>query len=81
MIELIKWTLGFVTLMMAYILMVVATANAAETTYAEIIDQTEYRDANNRINEIHSVATRSHNQLLYYPTISCFSRISCCYNH
>ena len=39
MIELIKWTLGFVTLMMAYILMVVATANAAETTYAEIIDQ------------------------------------------
>jgi len=39
MIELIKWTLGFVTLMMAYILMVVATANAAETTYAWIIDQ------------------------------------------
>jgi hypothetical protein len=39
MIELIKWTLGFVTLMMAYILMVVATANATEPTYAGIIEQ------------------------------------------
>ena len=39
MIELIKWTLGFVTLMMAYILMVIATANAAEATYARIIEQ------------------------------------------
>ena len=39
MIELIKWTLGFVTLMMAYILMVVATANATEPAYAGIIDQ------------------------------------------
>ena len=39
MIELIKWTLGFITLMVAYILMVVATANAAEATYAGIIDQ------------------------------------------
>ena len=38
MIELIKWTLGFVTLMMAYILMVIATANAAEATYAGIIE-------------------------------------------
>ena len=39
MIELVKWTLGFVTLMMAYILMVIATANAAEATYAGIIEQ------------------------------------------
>ena len=30
MIELVKWTLGFITLMMAYIIMVAATANAAE---------------------------------------------------
>ena len=39
MIELVKWTLGFITLMMAYIIMVAATANAAEATYARIIDQ------------------------------------------
>ena len=39
MIELVKWTLSFITLMMAYIVMVVATANATEPTYAGIIDQ------------------------------------------
>ena len=39
MIELVKWTLGFVTLMMAYILMVSVTAYAAEATYAGIIKQ------------------------------------------
>ncbi|MDB2639021.1 hypothetical protein N9Y91_08495 [Alphaproteobacteria bacterium] len=39
MIELVKWTLGFITLMMTYILMVAATANAAEANYAEIIEQ------------------------------------------
>ena len=38
MIALIKWTVGFITLMMAYIVMVVATANAAEATYAGIIE-------------------------------------------
>ena len=38
MIELVKWTLSFITLMMAYIVMVVATANAAEATYAVIIE-------------------------------------------
>ena len=39
MIELVKWTLGFITLMMAYILMVVVTANASAAPYAWIIDQ------------------------------------------
>ena len=39
MIELVKWTLGFITLMMAYILMVAVTANASAAPYAEIIDQ------------------------------------------
>ena len=39
MIALIKWTVGFITLVMVYILMVVATANAAEATYAGIIEQ------------------------------------------
>jgi len=39
MIELVKLTLGFITLMMAYIIMVAATANAAEATYARIIEQ------------------------------------------
>ena len=39
MIELVKWTLGFITLMMAYIIMVAATANATEATYARIIEQ------------------------------------------
>ena len=39
MIELVKWTLGFITLMMAYILMVAATANAADATSAGIIKQ------------------------------------------
>ena len=38
MIELVKWTLSFITLMMAYIVMVVATANAAEATHAGIIE-------------------------------------------
>ena len=38
MIELVKWTLSFITLMMAYIVMVVTTANAAEATYAGIIE-------------------------------------------
>ena len=39
MIELVKWTMGFITLMMAYILMVAVTANAAEATYSGIIRQ------------------------------------------
>ena len=39
MIELVKWTLGFITLMMAYIIMVAATANTTEATYAGIIEQ------------------------------------------
>ena len=39
MIELVKWTLGFITLMMAYIIMVAAAANATEATYAGIIEQ------------------------------------------
>ena len=39
MIALITWTMGFITLIMAYILMVVATANAAEAAYAGIIEQ------------------------------------------
>ena len=39
MIELVKWTLGFITLMMAYILMVAVTANASAAPYAGIIDQ------------------------------------------
>ena len=39
MIELVKWTLGFITLMMAYIIMVAATADATEATCAGIIEQ------------------------------------------
>ena len=39
MIELVKWTLGLITIVMTYILMVAATANAVEATYAGIIEQ------------------------------------------
>ena len=39
MIELVKWTLGLITIVMTYILMVAVTANAAEATYAGIMDQ------------------------------------------
>ena len=39
MIELVKWTLGFITLMMAYILMVAVSANASAAPYGGIMDQ------------------------------------------
>ena len=39
MIELVKWTLGLITIVMTYILMVAVTANATEATYAGIIEQ------------------------------------------
>ena len=39
MIELVKWTLGLITIVMTYILMVAVTANAVEATYAGIMDQ------------------------------------------
>ena len=39
MIELVKWTMGFITLMMAYILMVAVTANASAAPYAGIMVQ------------------------------------------
>ena len=39
MIELVKWTLGLITIVMTYILMVAVTANASAAPCAEIIDQ------------------------------------------
>ena len=39
MIELVKWTLGLITIVMTYILMVEVTANASATPYAMIMVQ------------------------------------------